>query len=166
MQLFHDTIILVVIKMISDPNGTQLSEFARVLAKNINLFNKFNASCCGLSISQCHVVLEIGLAEDISLNELAGLLNLDSSTMSRTINNLVEQGLVQRDVDLSDRRYVKIRLTKKGAEFFKSIEENINLYYEGVLKSIPVQKRNQVIESLGLLLDALKENKCCQWEES
>jgi DNA-binding MarR family transcriptional regulator len=143
-------------------NTTQIREFVRILAKSINLFDKLNATCCGISISQCQVVLEIGSAEDISLNDLAGLLNLDSSTMSRSINNLVERGLVQRDVDPADRRYVKIKLTTNGSEFYKSMEEQMNLYYERVFESIPAQKRNQVIESLGLFLNALKENKCCQ----
>jgi len=142
-------------------NIRQFSDLIRILAKNISLFDKFNASCCGLSIGQCYAIVEIGLAKEISLNDLASLLNLDNSTMSRTINNLVEQGLVHREVAQTDRRYLKIKLTEKGNQFYQNTEEKINLYYEKILQSIPADKRTQVVESLSLLSDALKANKCC-----
>jgi DNA-binding MarR family transcriptional regulator len=65
-------------------------------------------------MAQCHAVVEIGRAGGISLAELAGLLNLDSSTMSRTVNNLVNSGYVIRELDPKDRRYVTIELTENG----------------------------------------------------
>lgn len=133
-----------------------------MLAKSINFFDKFNASCCGVSVGQCQVMLEIGLAEEINLSELANQLNLDSSTMSRTINNLVEQGFVERSADPQDRRYVKIKLSEKGFAFYQNMEEKITLYFTNVLQSIPAAKRGEVVESLGLLLNAFSENKCCE----
>jgi DNA-binding MarR family transcriptional regulator len=136
-------------------------EIIRLLAKNINYFDKFNASCCGISASQWQVIWEIGSAGEISLTELAALLNLDNSTMSRAINNLVEQRLVQREDDPADRRYIKIKLTSKGTEFYNQMEEMMEQYYGTILQSIPPEKRSQVTESLSLLLKALQENKCC-----
>ncbi|MBS4031957.1 MAG: MarR family transcriptional regulator [Clostridiales bacterium] len=147
--------------MNSQTNVAQFRGLIRLLAKNINFFDKFNASCCGISASQWQVIWEIGSAGEISLTELAALLNLDNSTMSRAINTLVEQGLVQRDADPTDRRYVIIKLTQKGIEFYKEMEETIDHYYKTILQSIPAEKRNQVTESLSLLLKALQENNCC-----
>lgn len=147
--------------MDSQLNTVGFHEIIRLLAKNINYFDKFNAFCCGISASQWQVIWEIGSAGEISLTELAALLNLDNSTMSRAINNLVEQALVQRNEDPADRRYVKIKLTGKGAEFYIQMEEMINQYYRTILLSIPEEKRDQVTESLSLLLKALQENKCC-----
>jgi DNA-binding MarR family transcriptional regulator len=142
-------------------NVNTLRELLRLLIRNLGILEKDEASCCGVTIGQCHTIVEIGRAKKTSLNDLAQILSLDKSTMSRNINNLVNQGLVERKPDESDRRYIKLQLTDSGKEIFKTIEEGMNNYYENVLKSIPNSKRGQVIESLNLLLEAVKQNKCC-----
>jgi DNA-binding MarR family transcriptional regulator len=81
--------------------------------------------------------------------------------MSRTINNLVDSGLVIREMHAEDRRYVVIRLTEDGRKAFEDIETSMKQYYENIFLSIPAEKRGQVIESLELVVRAAKENKCC-----
>ena len=142
-------------------NSGHLRETIRIIIRNLGVLEKDEASCCGVTIGQCHAIVENGRAGEISLNDLADLLNLDKSTMSRTVNNLVENDLVVRELDNEDRRYVKIKLTEKGYKAFKRIEETMEQYYRSVLGSIPENKRAQVMESLQLLLEALKNNKCC-----
>ena len=142
--------------------GSQnLRELIRVLVRNLGILEKSDASCCGVTIAQCHAIVEIGRAKRIALIDLADLLGLDKSTMSRTINNLVEAGLAVRDLDAEDRRYVTIQLTDSGKNVFESTEESMGTYYKSIFSSISVDKREQVLESLQLLTDAVKENKCC-----
>lgn len=140
---------------------SQFRETIRVIVRNLGVLEKDESSCCGVTIGQCHAIVEIGRAGEIALNDLADLLNLDKSTMSRTVNNLVESDFAVRDLDSEDRRYVKIKLTEKGHQSFIRIEKTMEQYYQDVLLSIPENKRAQVIESLQLLLEALKNNKCC-----
>ncbi|MCG0274896.1 MAG: MarR family transcriptional regulator [Thermosediminibacteraceae bacterium] len=138
-----------------------LRELIRILMRNLGVLEKSEASCCGTTLSQCHTIVEIGRAGEISLNELAELLNLDSSTISRSVNNLVKQGLVVRETDPEDRRYVRIKLTKEGYEVYKAVESSMENYFERILTSIPEEKRDKVLESLQLLIDAIRKNKCC-----
>ncbi|MDW2797585.1 MarR family transcriptional regulator [Clostridium boliviensis] len=138
-----------------------LRELIRMLVRDLGILEKSDASCCGVSLAQCHAIVEIGRKETISLVDLAGLLGLDKSTMSRTINNLVEADLVQRDLDTENRRYVVIQLTEKGIAVFRNIEESMEDYYKGIFNSIPMKKRKQVLESLQLLKDAVESNNCC-----
>jgi len=138
-----------------------LRELIRILVRNLDVLEKSDASCCGVTITQCHAIVEIGRMKKVSLVDLAELLGLDKSTMSRTINNLVEDGLVNRDLDSENRRYVSIQLTNKGTEVFNNIEESMDSYYSSIFSSIPENKRSQVLESLKLLTAAVKENKCC-----
>lgn len=142
--------------------SNELRELLRVLIRDLGILEKSDASCCGISLAQCHAIVEIGRAEKISLVELADILGLDKSTMSRTINNLVEAGLVLRELDMENRRYVIIQLTDKGKDIFKDTEESMNNYYQDVLESIPENKRNEVIEGLQLLTGAVKKNRCCE----
>jgi DNA-binding MarR family transcriptional regulator len=147
--------------MDKDKYVNELRELTRLLVRNLGFLDKSEASCCGTTIGQCHSIIEIGAAQEISLNELADILKLDNSTISRTVNNLVEQQLVVREIDPQDRRYIKIKLTGKGWIVYKSIENNMDVYFASLLKDIPEEKHEQVIESLMLLVKAMKNNKCC-----
>ncbi|QHQ62282.1 MarR family transcriptional regulator [Anaerocolumna sedimenticola] len=137
-----------------------LRELLRILVRNLGILEKSDASCCGVTISQCHALVEIGRAKKISLIDLAELLELDKSTMSRTINNLVDAEIVKRETDPENRRYISIQLTDKGTEVFKSIEDNMFAYYTSIFRSIPEDKRNQVLESLQILVQSVKDNNC------
>lgn len=138
-----------------------LRELVRRLMRDIGVLERNEASCCGMTLGQCHAIVEIGRAGELSLNELAELLNLDNSTMSRAVNNLVEQGYAVREADREDRRYVKIVLTAQGSKTYKAIESGMESYFEDVLGSIAEEKHEQVLESLILLEAALKGKKCC-----
>ena len=54
----------------------ELRELVRLLIRHLGMLDKLEAGCCGTSIGQCHALVEIGRAAEISLNELAELLNL------------------------------------------------------------------------------------------
>jgi len=139
----------------------ELREIIRILERKLGVIED-EIFCCGITMAQCHALVEIGRAKNISLNELACLLNLENSTMSRTVNNLVESGYVKREIDPVDRRYVAISLTERGISLFNSIEEGMNQYFNQVYSLIPEDKREQVIESLYLLVDAIKESESCK----
>ncbi len=141
--------------------SNELRELLRILVRDLGILEKSDASCCGISLAQCHAIVEIGRADKISLVDLADILGLDKSTMSRTINNLVDAGLVLRELDMENRRYVIIQLTDNGKSIFRNTEESMNNYYQDVFNSIPEDKRDQIIESLQLLTSAVEENRCC-----
>jgi len=141
--------------------SNNLRELIRVLVRNLGILEKSDANCCGVSISQCHAIVEIGRADGISLNDLAELLTLDKSTMSRTINNLVEGGLAIRELHPEDRRYITIKLTDKGISVYKNIEGSMSKYYKNIFASIPEANREQVLDSLKLLIEGANKNKCC-----
>lgn len=140
-------------------DAKQLREMVRMLERKFGIVQESEFSCCGITMAQCHALVEIGRVKDISLNELAGLLNLENSTMSRTVNNLVTGELAKRDIDSQDRRYVTISLTENGYKLYKDIEEGMNLYFGNVYDSIPENKKQQVLESLQILIEAIDKNE-------
>ena len=70
-----------------------LREKLRQLERELDDRFRSDSGCCGLTLAQCHTLLEIGNKGEISLVELASRLSLDTSTLSRTINGLVILGL-------------------------------------------------------------------------
>lgn len=143
----------------------QLRENIRQLERKLGILQDNQQACCCISMAQCHALVEIGRAKSISLNELSKKLNIDSSTTSRAVNKLVTGNLVKRDIDPNDRRYVTIVLTEYGEKVFLNIESDRNTYFKQIYESIPKSKRNQVVESLRILIKAISANQTCEKEE-
>ena len=140
----------------------KLRETIRLLERKLGMLDDLQSSCCGITFGQCHAIVEIGRVGTLSLNDLADILELDKSTMSRTTKNLVNDGLVFRNLDTGDRRFVRIGLTPSGQKIYEEIEEMMKLYFDKVFGFLPENKREQVLESLDLLLNALGEHECCK----
>lgn len=136
----------------------ELRELIRSLERKLGILEENEFSCCNISITQCHALVEIGRAKKMSLNELADLLNLEDSTMSRTVNILVTKELVRRDINQEDRRYITIMLTDQGQKLFENIETNMGNYYSDIFSRIPKEKQELVLESLNILLSAVTQS--------
>jgi DNA-binding MarR family transcriptional regulator len=143
-----------------------LREKLRLLDREINSPFSRDSGCCGLTLAQCHTLLEIGYRREVSLVDLASHFGLDTSTLSRLIQGLVLVGLVDRMTNEKDRRYVCISLTDQGRKLFDDIEAVFNSHFSRVLEFIPSEKRESVIESIGLLSDAVRKgnasSRCCE----
>lgn len=126
---------------------------------------KQDNACFGVTVSQCHILVEIGAKEEISNVELSSVLNLDTSTLSRAIDGLVNIGLVDRKQNPNDRRYVSLSLTAQGKNLYTSIEESNNAYLDQLFQYIPEEKHEQVIEGFLLFSAAMnritEKSRCC-----
>ena len=141
-------------------------ENTRRLEMNLGNINKSDCCCCGISDTQCFILVEIGRKPDISVKELAGILRLDKSGISRMVEELVQKEFVERKPSKEDRRYVVLNLTVKGSERFNQIENNMNIKFKSILDRIPEEKRNQVIEALELYNVACEANELKDWGEN
>ncbi|MCL6591120.1 MAG: MarR family transcriptional regulator [Firmicutes bacterium] len=139
-----------------------LRESLRKLTRKLGVLDDIQSSCCGITFAQYHAIVEIGRAGSLSLNSLAEIMGLDKSAMSRTLNSLVNNRLAERGIHPEDRRYITIKLTEKGIRSYQEIEASMDLYFNQLYQFIPEAKREQVAESLQILLQALKECECCQ----
>jgi DNA-binding MarR family transcriptional regulator len=139
-----------------------LREAMRQIDRRLEMVDeKEKACCCGTTLAQCHALVEIGRAGSISLIRLSEQMDLDKSTMSRTVDALVARGFAQRDIDEDNRRFVTIVLTEKGLEEYHAIESSMDVYFARLLDAVPAEKRAQVLESMLLLLEAVKQVECC-----
>ena len=137
-----------------------LRENTRILQMNLDSISRSDCCCCrGISDTQCFVLVEIGRCPGISVKRLAEILRLDKSGISRTVEELVQKELVERNASEEDRRYVVLNLTDKGNAKFSRIEKDMNRKFEDVLERIPAEKRGMVIEALKLYNAALETDE-------
>lgn len=138
-------------------------ECTRELERNLDNMNSTDCCQCSVTTSQCFIVVEIGRDPGISVKELASVLKLDKSAVSRAVEELVQKGFVIREPSKTDRRRVVLSLTEEGEARFKKIEKDMYEKFKKVFSRIPKDKREQVIEALQILNVACEEEegKCC-----
>ena len=129
----------------------------RELEREISQSIKTEGSCCGVTLAQCHVMLELADAGSISLTGLKDRLILDKSTVSRTIDSLVKIGSVERREDGNDRRFSKLGLTETGNREVKRINGFCNDRYRLLFSMIEEESRANMIESIRLLSEKMAE---------
>ena len=127
---------------------------------------KSETTCCGVSISQCHAILEIEDLGEATISKISRNLRIDKSTLSRTIDNMVKLGWVERFIDPRDRRFMRVRLSAQGNKVCEHINKLCDQFYLTVLQHIPKQKHAAVLESLENLVSAFScartdKNKTC-----
>ncbi|MEA4889287.1 MAG: MarR family transcriptional regulator [Clostridiaceae bacterium] len=135
----------------------ELRELLRILERRLGMIDDNAKSCCGITMTQCHALVEIGRAGSVSLSGLADLLGLDKSTVSRTVDLMVKGGQVARRLDEQNRRLLVIRLTGKGQLAYQCVENGMNRHYQQIQAAIPQEKKETVLESLRLLVSAVSQ---------
>ncbi len=119
-------------------------EVIRIFDRELSYQN--NASCCnGISVSQCHTLLEIEKNSEISVSELANKLSLDKSTVSRTVEGLVNISLVDRVIPKENRRLALINLTDSGKQVCSTINYSNDDYIKAVLKDFTREEQKEFL---------------------
>jgi DNA-binding MarR family transcriptional regulator len=111
--------------------------------------------CSGVTMAQCHMLLEIEESGPAHIQKLADRMHLDKSTVSRTVDGLATLGLVDREPGPDDRRFTLVRLTGQGAAICSSINRINDDYYRRVFDSIPEEQHEDVVRSVASLTRAM-----------
>ncbi|HEX3075373.1 MAG TPA: MarR family transcriptional regulator [Lachnospiraceae bacterium] len=137
----------------------QFREDIRILERKLELLRKSsdNCSCKAVTLPQCHALVEIGRAKNISLKELAAILLIDISTTSRTVDGLVKKNYVERTASAVDRRSIDIRLTDCGYRLFQDIEDEMNYQFDKIFSRIPKDEQANVLRTLDIILGAFSK---------
>lgn len=138
--------------------GTMVQRLVRI----IHLFERDQIKPYGFTTSQCYVLVELK-KNNLTMNELSEKMNLTTSTMTRIINNLVRDGLIERTRDKEDRRVVVVGLTSNGVAVANQLESSIIEYYGKIVANLPAGQIDEVLKSVSLLIEAFdKANpNCC-----
>jgi DNA-binding MarR family transcriptional regulator len=160
--------------MMKDGAGPQASallrEFRqalRALEREVELCLLAQTDCCGVSVAQCHLLLELEIRGEGSIGDFAGLLDLDASTLSRTVDGLVRGGLLLRADDPVNRRRQIVSLSEAGKAKLDSINALCDDYYRSLLSPFSEDQREKVREGVALLAEAMRSRRksgdldCC-----
>jgi DNA-binding MarR family transcriptional regulator len=138
----------------------------RTFRKSLRLFERLTAgqmkedSCCrGVTLAQCHTVLEIEDMGWATIVELSKRLGLDKSTLSRTVDGLVNIGLLERAPHPNDRRFNLLSLTPKGREVADHINQANDEFFRQVFEGIESERHDEVIDNFETLVRAMDRHQ-------
>lgn len=140
--------------------ASELREATRGLFRSLSLLDRDRASCCGVTVAQCHAIVETGRLGKVSPGALAEILRLDRSTVTRLVDGLEAQGFLIREQDSADRRSLKLALTEKGERFFRSTEETMEEFYASIIAKIPVGDRRALLSGILVIAESFGSEEC------
>lgn len=99
------------------------------------IVSKYNQLAAPFGITQATGYVLISIKkEGTSVSQLAGLLGVKKTSLSRLLNNLEDLDLIYREVNAADKRSVKVFLTPLGVEkrkVAKNVVKDFNSFLEG-----------------------------------
>lgn len=112
-----------------------------------------------LSLSQLRVLSFLQRRPQASLSEVADYLDVSRSTMSATIERLVQRGLVNRAEDPQERRRVVLTLTATGVQYLQQVSEATRSQISEVLAPLSEAQLRQLMQGIVLLGEAFEDVK-------
>jgi len=113
-----------------------------VQASNFNRFQR-----AGLSATQ-FMTLNVVPKEGMTLSEIARKLNLSAATLNKTVNSLMERGLVIRTPDPADARKVIISATSEGETMQNSASKEFHAFMAELFAGMSKKHREGLIGGL------------------
>ncbi len=113
---------------------------------------------CGqpLSVSEAHALRELFRRDGGTQTELANILRLEKSTVSRLVKHLQAKGWVLRERDPDDGRAIRLRLTETGKRLAGQVAMARAAYFASIVEGIPVADRDNVIAAFQTVVNALE----------
>ena len=88
-------------------------------------------------------------------------MDLDTSTLSRTVEGWVKAGLVQRTQGLADRRPVRLVLSKAGRAKVSAIDQMCDRHYTELFEQLSEKDRRCVVRAVSLLAHLMRSRRSC-----
>ena len=102
----------------------------------------YNAYAARFDITMAigYVWLNIDLEEGTPATKIGPLLGMEPRSLVRMLKSLEERGLIRREVDDNDKRFVRIYLTETGREKREMARDGVIQFNNLIREQIPLDK--------------------------
>ncbi|MDB3887399.1 MarR family transcriptional regulator [bacterium] len=104
-------------------------------------------------------VLLIVPKEGLPATQIAPLLGMEATSMSRVFNSMEKKGLISRIPCGDDKRVVNVYLTKEGIKQRKNAKKIVEDFNDHIKHQIPQNKMSIFMEVLDLIESSTEEYK-------
>ena len=130
--------------------NTPARQCARDLLETVPLVMRFirdqvrQRRAAGLSLPQFRTLAFLNRTKKSSLSAVAGQLGLSLPAMSRLVNGLVDDRLVERQLVSTNRRQIALTLTARGRATLEKMRNEIRRRLADSLKHLPAAEQKTV----------------------
>lgn len=110
-----------------------------------------------LTLPQFRILIVLSSGGRMRMGEIAGQVGVQPSTLTRTVERLVDGGYVERVSDRASRREVLIALAPKGAAIVDQVSTTRLALFEEVLARLEPAERKAVTQGMSLFAKAAGE---------
>jgi DNA-binding MarR family transcriptional regulator len=142
--------------MVDTNRETQLLEVLGRVVRNLSRLSGGLEDGLPLTPTQRVTLIETLEAEPVRLNDLAERLGVSPPTASRTVDALLDHGLLERAPDPADRRAVRISLTDRGRTIVDERKARVLTAFLPAVATMPAADQKRLVELLTELDTALR----------
>jgi len=149
-----ERLLLALLRLLSPADGMD-GAVTRAAARDGSVVRAADSPRVALSASEARALIELGAAHGIAQGQLAGLLGLEKSTVSRLAAGLEHKGWIRRGRDDDDQRYVRLYLTAEGAAVARQVWQAWQTRQARILAGLSAQERHGLTAGLRGLMRGL-----------
>lgn len=138
-------------------NEIELQKQMMTLVRTFGL-HKPEETPCGqpITVAEAYTLTELAKEKQLSQNELVQRLNLAKSSVSRMVDKLVKHGWIVRERSTEDGRVWLLSLTEAGENTAVNLTKARQDKFSQVLANIPKEEQKNVLQSLEILVQAMR----------
>ena len=126
------------------------------VARMLKTYADQRARQFGISRAQWAVLIRIERSEGLKQSELAELLDLQPISLTRLLDRLADNGLIERRADPNDRRANRLYLKPAAKPLLARLSELGADMMETVLEGLDAKSIDRMLKELGTLKDNLR----------
>ena len=126
------------------------------VARMLRTYADQRARQFGISRAQWGVLVRLDRSEGLKQSELAEILDLQPISLTRLLDRLADNGLIERRADPNDRRANRLYLTPAARPLLKQLASLGNDMMETVLEGFDDKANDRLLRDLTLIKDNLR----------
>src|ERR1035437_329964 len=126
------------------------------VARMLKTYADQRARRFGISRAQWGVLVRLDRSEGLKQSELADILDLQPISLTRLLDRLAENGLIERRADPNDRRANRLFLTPAAHPLLEQLAQIGQDMMTTVLKGLEPTSNERLLHDLGLVKDNLR----------
>jgi DNA-binding MarR family transcriptional regulator len=112
-----------------------------------------------ITMSMGFVLLNINSEEGTPATKIAPLMGLEARSLTRLLKSMEEKGLIYREADASDKRLVRIVLTKEGKKKKEKSRETVLRFNHAIREQIDEERLSVFFSVLQQIANIIENKK-------
>jgi len=142
--------------MPTQPVAREIAVNLMDVARMLRTYADQRARQFGISRAQWVVLMRLDRSEGLKQSELAEILDLSPISLTRLLDRLAENGLIERRDDPNDRRANRLYLTPAARPLLEQLSKFGNDMMDTVLDGLDGKANDRLLRDLALMKDNLR----------